>query len=288
MTRCFFLAAACTASGLLPGCRERLKAVAAGGVEGALPDWNGASEKDDPAGGLVQRDDGRGSRAGIQWDIDPRPAAVSEEQARAAANLPGADATPTQVAGHPAVLLRSMKGSALVWRCDNSTRLFRIYAEGPRSPEVAAIAAHVRCHADRMLANGDVPAVASSGLGPEWRFASRARGSISWSREDEVLTLFAGQSTPGPQNPGAARQAAPGWVAAAGLTDAHADAAEISAGPQSHPGVEVHGEARLEGRPVRWTMLFWRCLQRQKSFAAVVFSERAPGDSALLAARCHG
>ena len=285
MTRCFFLAAACTASGLLPGCRERLKAVAAGGVEGALPDWNGASEKDDPAGGLVQRDDGRGSRAGIQWDIDPRPAAVSEEQARAAAHAKAANEQhlPIQAWFNNDIVGNSHGGDGIV---DSAT--IRIYAEGPRSPEVAAIAAHVRCHADRMLANGDVPAVASSGLGPEWRFASRGRGSISWSREDEVLTLFAGQSTPGPQNPGAARQAAPGWVAAAGLTDAHADAAEIAAGPQSHPGVEVHGEARLEGRPVRWTMLFWRCLQRQKSFAAVVFSERAPGDSALLAARCHG
>src|SRR5207253_8200481 len=152
----------------------------------------------------------------------------------------------------------------LVWRCDKTMRLFRLFAEGPRSPDVAELAAHAHCHAERMLTNGDVPAVASSGLGPDWRFASRGRGSISWIRDDAVMTLLAGQATPAPRDVDAARKAAPAWVAAAGLTDAEADSAELSPGPQGHPGAEVHGTAHLDGRSVRWTLLFWRCLQRQK------------------------
>jgi hypothetical protein len=39
---------------------------------------------------------------------------------------------------------------------------------------------------------------------------------------------------------------------------------------------------------VRWTLLYWRCLQRHLTFTAVVFGERPPDPSALLAARCHG
>ncbi len=42
---------------------------------------------------------------------------------------------------------------------------------------------------------------ATSVLGPEWRFGNRGRGSISWMREDAVLTFFAGQQAPGPRDP---------------------------------------------------------------------------------------
>src|SRR5438132_702315 len=193
----FALAAA---SGILPACREKLQPGSVAGVEVSLPAWKARSEKDDAASGYIERADGSGSRAGLAWDIDPRPGPVTESAARAAAGLRDAEATPTAVAGHEAVLLRNMKGSALVWRCDKTMRLFRLFAEGPRSPDVAELAAHAHCHAERMLTNGDVPAVASSGLGPDWRFASRGRGSISWIRDDAVMTLFAGQATPAPRD----------------------------------------------------------------------------------------
>jgi hypothetical protein len=275
------------ASGILPGCRQKLRTEAVGGVQAALPDWPEERKQADPANGLLERFKGQ-SRAGIAWDIDPRPAPVSEAEARAAAALPG-DVVRTQVAGHAAILLR---GSTLVWRCDSSHRLFRLWSQGPASPDVANLAAHVRCHSERMLTNGDVPAAAASVLGAEWRFASRGRGSISWMRDDAVLTYFAGQSVPGPRDPEAAREAAPAWVAAAGLSEPVASASELSPGPQGHPALKVKGVARLDGRPVRWTLLFWRCLQRQRSFAAVVFartpSDERKEDAALLSARCHG
>ena len=280
--------ALCAASGILPACRPKLQRESVGGVEVSLPAFPARGEKDDAASGYVERADGQGSRAGLAWDVDPRPGAVSESEARAAVSMPGTEATRTQVSGHEAILLRNMKGATLVWRCDRSTRLFRLSSQGPRSPEVAQLAAHLRCHAEPMLTNGDVPAVATAALGPAFHFANRARGSVSFIGGDEVMTLFAGQAIPAPRDPEAARRAAPDWIAAAGLTDAQAESAELAQGPQSHPGVEVHGAARQEGRPVRWTLLFWRCLQRQKTFAAVIFAERAPDPSALLSARCHG
>ena len=52
--------------------------------------------------------------------------------------------------------------------------------------------------------------------------------------------------------------------------------------------LRIEDLAARHGRAVRWPLLFWRCLQRQKSFAAIVFSQTAPEDSALLSARCHG
>jgi hypothetical protein len=127
-------------------------------------------------------------------------------------------------------------------------------------------------------------------LGAPFRFASRGRGSISWMNEDAVMTLFAGQSLPAPRDADAARKAAPEWVAAAGLSDVRAEEAGPAQGPQGHPAVAVRGVASLDGQAVRWTLLFWRCLQRQKTFAAVIFARAAtsPDAAPLLAARCHG
>jgi len=272
------------------GCREKLEPASAGGVQVLLPAFAGKSGKDDAASGYLERADGRGSRAVIAWDVDPRPGPVTESEARAAAGRPDAEATAAQVSGHPAILLRGMKGATLVWRCDKSARLFRLASEGPRSREVAELAAHARCHAERLVSNGEVPAVATAALGASFRFANRGRGSISYVSDDAVLTLFAGQSLSGPRDVEAARQEAPAWIAAAGLADAQVQSAELAPGPQSHPGIEVQGAAVLQGRPVRWTLLFWRCLQRQKTFAGVVFGsgEHPPDPSPLLAARCHG
>src|SRR5205085_12500042 len=95
---------------------------------------------------------------------------------------------------------------------------------------------------------------------------------------------------PVPGDAEAARKAAPAWVAAAGLAEPVAAVAESAAGPKGHPALRVKGSARLDGRPVRWTLFFWRCLQRQRSFAAVVFTQESAheSDAALLSARCHG
>ena len=264
------------ASGILPACRERLLPLSEAGVELELPAWPEKAHTPDPGNGFIERGDGCGSRIKLSWDVDPRPLAVGE------ADLPGA--TQTDVAGHRALL----KGGAVTWRCDKTRRLFRLETTGPRAPDVANLAAHVRCHAEPIFTNGDVPAAAIAMLGPEWRFANRGRGSISWTRDDAVLTFFAGEQGAPPHDAEAARQAAPGWIAAAGLSDPAIRDAGAAAGPQSHPGIVVHGSARLDGRPVNFTMLFWRCLQRQRSYAAIVFSQSRPDDSTLLSARCHG
>ena len=244
-----------------------------GGVQFALPAWPGRSHDANAGSGFVERRDGKGHRIRLSWDVDPRPVPVSE--------IDLAGATQTDVAGHRALL----KGGVVIWRCDKSHRLFRLESNGP---DVANLAAHVHCHVEPMLTNGDVPAAAQSVLGPEWRFANRGRGSISWMTDDQVLTFFAGQQAPQPHDPEAARKAAPAWIAAAGLADPSIAEAHVANGPQSHPALEVNGKARLDGRPVNWTMLFWRCLQRQKSFAAIVFSPAKTDDAALLSARCHG
>lgn len=279
--------AAALLAAALAACGPRLQPVVVAGVEAALPPWPGQSENDDPSSGSMERADGKGSRAGVRWDVDPRPGRVSEETARAAAGLPDGEATAAQVEGHGAVLLRGRAGAAMVWRCGPTARLFRAFVAGPRSPEIASLAAHARCHANPILTMGDVPALATAALGPGWSFASRARGSISYLGEDEVLTLFAGQAVPPLRGADAARSAAPGWLAAAGLAEARSRSAAEAPGPQAHPGLEVDGEARLDGRPVRFRLLFWRCPERQKTFAAVVFGQRDPSGAPLLAARCH-
>ncbi len=133
-----------------------------------------------------------------------------------------------------------------------------------------------------------MPAAAGTVLGAGWRFGNRAKGSVSWLRDDAVLTFFAGQRLAGPGDAEAARKAAPAWAAAAGLQGAASTDALAAAGPQGHPAILVHGTAALDGRPVRWSLLFWKCLQRQKSFAAIVFSQTAADDAALLSPRCHG
>ena len=264
------------ASGILPGCGEKLIPETDSNVQFALPPWPEKAQAGDAANGFVERRDGRGSRIRLSWDVDARPTPVAEF------DLPGA--TQTDVAGHGALL----KSGVVTWRCEKSKRLFRLETSGPRAPEIANLAAHVHCHAEPMLTNGDVPAAATFVLGPEWRFGSRGRGSISWMRDDAVLTFFAGQQAASPRDAEAARRAAPGWIAAAGLTDAAVESSGAAAGPQSHPALEVRGSARLEGHPVQWAMLFWRCLQRQRSYAAIVFSQNRPDGMALLSARCHG
>lgn len=254
----------------------------------ALPDWTARSEEGDAAAGAVEERDGRGTSARISWDTDPRPGAVSADQARAASGLPSGEVVAAQADGHAAILVRGASGAALVWRCAKSRRLFRLQVRGPRAPDAAALGARVRCHTEPVLTNGDVPAASAALLGSRWRYANRDRASISWVSDAGVLTFFAGQRLPAVPDAGQARRAAPAWVLAAGLSDVVAQDVQAAAGPQGHPGLRVSGSARLDGEPVLWTLLFWHCLQRQRSFAALTFGQRAPDAGALLAARCHG
>ncbi len=271
----------------LCGCREKLRTATLAGVEAALPAWPEEVRHEDAGSGSVMVGDGHGSSVALAWDVDPRTAPLTADVARRIAGLAGGDAAPMRVAGHDAILVRGAGGSAVVWRCDATRRLFHLVTSGPRSPEIANLAAHTLCHAERIVANGDMPAPSVSALGAGWQFASRARGSISWTRGDEVLTFFAGQTTPAPPDSRDAQAEAPAWVAAAGLSDAQPQQAEPARGPEDHPALRVRGTARLDGQPVRWTLLFWRCVPRQRSYAAVVFSAASPDESALLAARCH-
>src|SRR5262249_42182792 len=76
---------------MLPACREKLEPASAGFVEVLLPAFAARSERDDPAGGFIERADGRGSRVAVSWDIDARPGPVSEPAARAASGLASAE-----------------------------------------------------------------------------------------------------------------------------------------------------------------------------------------------------
>lgn len=281
--------AVAVASGILPGCGRKLRQETVGGVQAALPAWPEHGKLDAPDDGYLDKRDGRGNRAAVAWDIDARPGAPSLDEARAAAGMPeAAQEGALTVAGHAAVLLRSEAGAAAVWRCDKTARILRVLVEGPAAPEVASLAAHVRCHAVAATGNGEVPRASAAALGAGWRFGNRTRGSVSWLSDDAVLTYFAGQILPGPRDAEAARKASIAWAAAAGLQGAAPTDARPTAGPQGHPALLVQGTATLDGRAVRWSLLFWRCLQRQRSFAAILFSQRRTDDAALLAARCHG
>ena len=289
------------------GCQAKLKLEHVGLVQFAVPaKWQERGKQADPSAGYVERVDGQGSRVLIGWDMDPRSVPLTLDDARLATGLDDAQQGAAQeVAGHTAVALQSGAARALVWRCEKTKRLLRLQTDGPHAPALERLVPHVSCHGASSATNGEVPTAASAALGAEWRFGHRGRGSVAWMRDDSVLTLFAGQLQPSPRTPEAARKVAAGWVQAAGLSAVQVQDAQLAQGPQGHPGVKLHGTAQLDGQPVRFTLLFWRCLQRQRSFAAVVFArERAPAaagapaahdvkdftgsDSALLAARCHG
>ncbi len=88
-------------------------------------------------------------------------------------------------------------------------------------------------------------------------------------------------------------------IEAAGLAEPHVESGERTNGPEGHPAIALRGEARLDGRPVRFSYLEWRCLQRARTYGALVVSEPPAADAgvangwtghddALLAVRCHG
>ncbi len=266
----------------------------AGGIRFALPAWPHRSAQPQPSAGFVERSDGKGGRVSLGWDVDARTGKPAFALAREASGVATGEIAPATVAGHEAWRLADR---ALVWRCDKTGRLFRLVTEGEHAPSVDELARHVDCHSGGFSGNGDVPSASTAALGPAWRFAHRGRGTLSWLRDDAVLTLFAGQSLPLPASAEAAREAAPAWAAAAGLTEVASQLSQPAPGPQGHPALRTSGTARLDGASVRWTLLTWRCIQRQRSFAALVFARATQGDApgdftghdgALLAARCHG
>ena len=279
-----------------PGCNKTpVRREIVGGVLFALPGaFREKSKVSAASAGLVERIDGAGSRVLLGWDVDARPGTPPLDEALRAAGLVGAHPEGRlRVAGHSALLFRSAQGAALVWRCEKTSRTLRLLVEGPHAPAVEELAAQVDCHVAQAKVNGEVATASSAVLGSAWHLAHRAPGSVTFLRDEAVLTLFAGQIAPPPPDAEAARRAAPSWALAAGLQDAVAGEAGLSAGPQGHPALRVSGTATLEGRPVRFVSLSWRCLQRQRSFVALVFAragEEPEGglDPPLLSARCHG
>src|SRR5260221_5322591 len=131
---CSFLPAIAVlaASGILPACKEKLVLQTVGGVEMALPAWKEHGKSVETDDGYVDKQDARGNRAAVFWDMDPRPGPISADEARIALGAPDAEQIGAQqVAGHAARLFRTMKGTAAVWRCDRTARALRVVSQGP-------------------------------------------------------------------------------------------------------------------------------------------------------------
>ncbi len=79
------------ASGILPGCGEKLKQEIAGGVSFALPHWPEHGRAAEPDNGYVDRRSARGDRVALAWDMDPRPGPVTLDEARVAVAMPEAE-----------------------------------------------------------------------------------------------------------------------------------------------------------------------------------------------------
>lgn len=292
----------------LLGCRERVAVERFGGVRIGLPDWKERAALGSPVSGSLERRDREGAAVVLGWDADERPGAPSEAEALAAAGLGQAAVARASAAGaggHAGVEVTAGEASTLVWRCDKTRRLLRLAVDERAAAKVdlRALAARTACHApgDKPV-NGEVPAADVALLGEGFRFARRQPAAAAWLHEDAVVTLFSGLRTPGPRDPDAALQLAPGWALAAGLAQPRALAANWVAGPSRHQALRVIGRALLDGAPVRFTLLQWRCIARGKSFAAIVFTRDAarpaalpspverwtPHDGALSGVRCHG
>ena len=290
----------------LGGCATKLRPEFVGEVRAALPDWKESVRSGDPAAGFVERRDRSGSVL-VGWNADARAlpapgeqeAPPSPDEALAASGLAAArDAGRGPVIeGHPSELVVADGARALVWRCERSGRTLRLVAQG-RTPPLEALAARVRCHApEQRPVNGDVPAASSAALGAGFLLAHRGPASATYLRDDAVLVLFAGQLAEPPGDLIEAAHLAPGWAAAAGLRDAVVKSGGGARGPEQHPASRVIGTASLDGRPVRFTLLFWSCLQRARSYVALVIAQPPAltgdadwtgHDEVLLAARCHG
>ena len=287
---------------LVAGCRaSRLAPESAGGVRFALPVWRERGRQVSPSAGFVERAE-KDSRVLLSWDVDARTqvpdaalasaatgVVLANDGTGAAGEVTSAQVTRAQVAGHDAIQLGDR---ALVWRCDKTQRLLRLVREGPGAPPLAELARQLDCHPGP-APRGEVPNVSIAALSAQWRLAHRGNAAAAYLRDDAVLTLFAGQQLPVPHD----AHGAEAWAQAAGLSSAVAGSARASEGPQGHNALRVQGTGKLGGAQVRWTLFVWRCIQRQRTFAALVFAHPPdappPGDftghdTALFAARCHG
>lgn len=306
---------------LAAACGAKLRPEYVGGVQVALPNWKDSVRSDDPAAGFLERRNGSGSVL-VAWDADARslpapgdqqasPSPLSPDEALAASGLAKGhdEGRGPPVDGHPSELVEAGGARALVWRCDRSGRILRVVAQGS-TPSLEVLAAQVRCHGPgQRPVNGDVPAASSAALGAGFRLAHRGPASATYLRDDAVLVLFAGQRTDPPRDLVEAAHLAPGWGRAAGLDSVVVKSGGAARGPQQHPATRVIGTATLDGRPVRFALLTWGCIQRARSYVALVVAQvpaasrgqDAPAksdtsaegdwtghDSVLLAARCHG
>ncbi|MBS2024984.1 MAG: hypothetical protein JST92_21505 [Deltaproteobacteria bacterium] len=312
---------------LLPACKPKTELIPAlaGGMRLGLPDWKVRSGEDELAAGFVERVHERGAewgRVGLAWEVDPRVGVPKDELLLRFAAL-GAGAhvmvpwSPrvdghlargtTEIHGHGASLVGVDDVApeairALVWRCDKTGRLVRLYRAGRFAPTLEDLAADMHCHGlrDRPV-NGEVPNAAVTAMGEGWYLAKRNPASASYLKSDAVFTVFAGQMTLPPDDLVEAAHLAAGWCQAEGLTDGETRSGERAAGPQSHPALRLRGTAKLDGKDVRWTSLQWRCVVKKRTFLGIVFAQPpavakdredqadwTSRDAVLLAARCHG
>jgi hypothetical protein len=331
--KCISLAALLSAL-LLCACKPpTLASDSFGNVRADLPDWADRKAEGTPGTGSITRSKRGAGRVQLSWESDPRTGLPGDEEVMLAAALgKGSQITtsarrpageggrgflrgPVEVQGHPAALLDADGGHALVWRCDKTARLLRLASEGEGGPWLEAMAPSIKCHQFKdHPADGDVPAASASLLGPAWRLVRRNPASAVWLTDEAVLTLFAAQQAPLPVDLVEAAHLVPVWAAAAGLKGPAVRAGVRATGPLGHPALRFEGEATLDGRAVRFSFLWWRCLARSRTYGALVVTEAkaaaaaagavappatgAPAppaavgwtghDGALLAGRCHG
>ncbi len=309
----------------LGGCKPKelaLERVA--GVSIAMPLGRTRSASAEPTDGFVEHVEPGRWRVRLSWDPDPRAGPPTDEEALEAAELAHAtiirsaaslrsltagdaadrsdETLEWSVDGHPAALIRGADGEALIWRCERSGRIFRLLRDGAAERELAFAteAASVHCHdAHTRAASAQIPSVNVASLGDGWVLARRTSASAVYLRGDALEIVFAGRKAALSDDLVVAAHLAPAWIEAAGLHEVHVAVGEHSNGPQGHPAIVLRGEAVLDGRLVRWSMLSWRCLQHARTYQALVVGEPpAQGaadaanwtghDGALLAVRCHG
>ena len=309
--------------GLSPSaCKTReLLLERAGGVVAAMPEGRSRIVSVETTDGVLEHEEPGKWRTRLVWEPDPRQGPPSDEEALQAAALEhgelvrgaralreltqapgesGEGAGVRAVDGHPAALVHSASADALVWRCEKSGRMFVLLREGDPGFTLDELAAQVRCHDLRTKpANAQVPAASLVALGEGWTLSRRTPASAVYLRGDALLELFAGRKTEPTDDLVLAAHLAPAWIEAAGLSEPHVETGERTNGPEGHPAIALRGEARLDGRPVRFSYLEWRCLQRARTYGALVVSEPPAADAgaangwtghddALLAVRCHG
>ena len=169
----------------------------------------------------------------------------------------------------------------------------------------------MRCHDLRRQARrtrADPPRAQTwSQLGGGWALGeAHSLGSAIYLRGDALLEVFAGRKTEPTDDLVLAAHLAPAWLengrSAPRPTSRAGEHTQRSAG-HILGRRKLRGEAVLDGRAIRWSYLEWRCLQRARTYGALVVSEAlaeaknaaaAPTggwtghDAALLAVHCHG